>query len=390
MSNPDHTFLLSPDRCQHCHASLEEITGNCVEKRQVFELPQPKIETTEYQAIEKTCLRCGRLTRASFPEHVKGPVQFGSRVKALASYLSSLHFIPVNRICQIFKDLLGISLSPGSCMNINTQLFTELYSFEEGLKKDLLSSKVLHFDETGMRCEKKLKWIHVVASEMATFYTIHHKRGKEAMDAMGILPLFKNYAVHDHWKSYFNYPGSSHVLCNVHHLRELNFIHEEEKEEWALAMKKTLLFAYQALKKGPLSEGIIKEIHHSYNKAIQEGHSYHAKLESLAPGKRGRTKQRPGKNLLDRLEQNATSVLAFTRDSKIPFSNNQGEQDIRMVKLKQKIGGCFRMLLGGQIFCRIRSYLSTARKQNWNMLDAITDAIQGNPYHLTGPPQLVL
>ncbi|CAM0117524.1 hypothetical protein RSOCI_04155 [Rhabdochlamydiaceae symbiont of Dictyostelium giganteum] len=161
-------------------------------------------------------------------------------------------------------------------MNINTQLFTELYSFEEGLKKDLLISKVLHFDETGMRCEKKLKWIHGAASKTITLYIIHSKREKTVMNTIGILPLFKNYVVHDHSNSYFNYLGSSHVLCNVHHLRKLNFIYEEEKEEWALAMKKTLLLAHQAIKKGPLKEEVIKEIKSSYNKAVQEGHSYHA------------------------------------------------------------------------------------------------------------------
>ena len=271
-----------------------------MEKRQVFDVPQPQIEVTEHQVEEKKCPCCGGVTRASFPENVKGPMQYGERVQALIAYFAHQHFIPVARVGQILEDIFGVAISPGTCANINEKLFDHLETFESSLKAHLLAARVLHFDETGMRCEKKLQWVHVTASQMATLYMIHSKRGQEAMDQIGILPQF-------------------------------------------------------------------------------EGIEYHTRLPLLPKGKRGRQKQRDGKNLLDRLSEERECVLRFMYDFSVPFTNNQGEQDIRMAKLKQKIGGCFRAFAGGQLFCRVRSYISTARKQGWNIWDALTDALKGYP-----------
>lgn len=205
---------------------------------------------------------------------------------------------------------MEVALSPGTCANVDERLFANLEVFEAGLKAYLLATRILHFDETGMRCEKKLHWIHVTSSQMATFYTMHTKRGQEGMEVADILPRFEGIAIHDHWFPYFVYEQLKHGLCNAHHLRELIFVHEQEEEIWAKRMHDLLLLA------------------------------------------------------------NKESV---------PFTNNQGERDIRMVKLKQKIGGCFRVFRGGEMFCRIRSYISTARKQGWNIWDALADAIKGSP-----------
>jgi len=213
------------------------------EQRQVFDIPQPKINVTEHRALEKKCPCCGELTRASFPENIKGPVQYGDRVRALIAYFSHAHFIPVDRVCEIFEDIFGIALSPGTCANIDERLFANLEVFEAGLKTHLLMTRVLHFDETGMRCEKKLHWVHVASSQMATFYTIHTKRGREAMDAADVLPRFQGIAVQDHWFPYFAYKQIDHGLCNAHHLRELTFIYEQEKEEWAKRMYDLLILA---------------------------------------------------------------------------------------------------------------------------------------------------
>ena len=240
-----------------------------------------------------------------------------------------------------------------------------------------------------MRCEKKLHWVHVAASQIATLYTIHSKRGEVAMKEAGILPNYKGNGVHDHWFPYFSYAQMTHGLCNAHHLRELTFIHEEEKEEWAKQMKDLLLHIKAEVEKhkeaGKLPGDVLLLLEQSYTEILRRGLEYHAKLTPLPKGKRGRQKQRDGKNLLDRLNEKRECVLRFMYDFAVPFTNNQGEQDIRMVKLKQKIAGGFRTIRGAQIFCRIRSYISTARKQGWNIWDALTDAINGNPRLPTMP-----
>lgn len=233
------------------------------------------------------------------------------------------------------------SLPSKGCSNVDEKLFRQLDSFESSLKTYLLAAKVLHFDETGMRCEKKLRWVHVASSQLATLYTIHAKRGQEAMDEAGILPLFQGIGIHDHWFPYFTYKQITHGLCNAHHLRELTFIHEQEKEDWAKRMKDLLIFAKNEVERyqeqGALPQEILLGVEETYGQIITEGFEYHSLLPLLPKGKRGRQKQRDGKNLLDRLKERRSCVLLFMYDFSVGFTNNQGEQDIRMVKLKQKI-----------------------------------------------------
>jgi transposase len=203
VANPDHIEIHTPTNCQGCGSDFIGMHGSCVEKRQVFDVPQPQIEVTEHQVEEKKCPFCGEVTRASFPENVKGPMQYGERVQALIAYFAHQHFIPIARTGQILEDVFGVAISPGTCANIDEKLFTHLETFEASLKAYLLAARVLHFDESGMRCEKKLQWVHVTASQMATLYMIHPKRGQEAMDQIGILPQFEGIAVHaktERWK----------------------------------------------------------------------------------------------------------------------------------------------------------------------------------------------
>jgi transposase len=383
VSNPDVVVTHTPSNCTGCGSDIKNASAVVAERRQVFDIPQPKINVTEHCVEEKKCPYCGKQVRASFPENVRGPTQYGDRVRALVAYLSHQHFIPVDRVCEIFQDIFGIALAPGTCANIDEQLFANLETFESGLKGYLLAAKVLHFDETGMRCEKKLHWIHVASSQMATFYSMHIKRGQEAMDAAGILPNFQGIGIHDHWFPYFAYSQVKHGLCNAHHLRELTFIYEQKKESWAQKMFDLLILANQEVEKnieyGALPSNVLLEIEQTYSQILGEGFAYHASLPPLPTGKRGKPKQRDGKNLLDRLKEKRDCVLRFMHNFSVPFTNNHGEQDIRMVKLKQKISGCFRTFHGGEILCRVRSYISSARKQGWNIWDALADAIRGSP-----------
>lgn len=387
VSNPDKVFVHAPVTCSGCQTALGTIAGVCAEKRQVFDVPQPRVEIVEHQAEEKKCPCCGVLNRGVFPEDVRGPVQYGERVQALIAYFGHQHFVPVDRVCQILEDIFGVCVSPGTCSNVDQKLYRNLEPFEVSLKLYLIASQVLHFDESGIRCEKKLSWVHVSSSLMATCYTLHAKRGQEAMDAAGILRQFNGFAVHDHWSPYFTYSKAIHALCNAHHLRELTFIHEEAKESWAKELKDLLIFGKSEVERyaeaGALPREILYSIEDAYDQIVKRGLGHHALLPPLPAGNRGRRKQRPGKNLLDRLQEKKASVLWFLRYFAVPFTNNQGEQDIRMIKLKQKISGCFRTKAGGEIFCRIRSYLSTARKQTWNVWDALAEAIKGSPYLLT-------
>jgi transposase len=383
VKNPDVIVTHTPAGCHGCGLELGAVIGFCAEKRQIFDIPQPIVKVTEHRVEEKKCPCCGVINRAAFPENISGPVQYGQRVQALTAYFAHQHFIPVDRLCQIFEDIFGIALSPGTCSNVDEKLFNQLESFEKGLKIYLLAARILHFDETGMRCEKKLHWVHVASSQLATLYTIHAKRGQEAMDAADILPKFTGIAIHDHWFPYFTYAQATHGLCNTPHLRELTFVYEQEKEEWAKFMKDLLVLVSQKVEKcaeqGVLSGEILLQIKQAYTQIIDHGLEYHSKLPPLPQGRRGKQKQRDGKNLLDRLKERSDCILRFMYDFSVPFTNNQGEQDIRMVKLKQKISGCFRTLKGGRIFCRIRSYISTARKQGWNIWDALADAMRGFP-----------
>jgi transposase len=383
VNSPDVVVTHTPSSCTGCGSDLSSVRGTIAEQRQVFDIPQPKVNVTEHRLEEKKCPCCGRLTKASFPENIKGPVQYGDRVRALIAYFSHQHFIPVDRVCEIFEDIFGIAISPGTCANVDEQLFANLGVFEAGLKAHLLAAHVLHFDETGVRCAKKLHWVHVAASQTATFYIMHIKRGQEAIDAADILPHFQGTAVHDHWFPYFAYSQAKHGLCNAHHLRELTFIYEQKKEDWAKRMQELLIQANQKVEKnaecGALSPEILLQIEQSYSQILAEGFTYHESLPPLPTGKRGKPKQRDGKNLLDRLKEKCDCVLRFVHDFSVPFTNNQGERDIRMVKLKQKIAGCFRAFYGGEVFCRVRSYISTARKQGWNIWDSLANAIRGSP-----------
>jgi transposase len=383
VSNPDQIITHGPQACQGCGADLSQEKGTCVDQRQVFDIPPPKIEVIQHEALQKRCPQCGMQNRGNFPQGVRGLVQYGERVQGLSAYFSHQQFIPVDRLGQVFEDVFNLSLSAGTCSKIDKQLFNQLEPFEQNLTSFLLKEPVLYFDESGVRCDKKLHWTHVACTQKATLYHFHAKRGQEAIESMGILPTFKGIAVHDEWQPYFKYQQGLHALCNAHLLRELTFIHEHEKEEWAKPMKDLLLRAKKEvdkhLEKGKLPQKVINKLEETYHQIIGQGKAYHAGLPALAKGKAGKQKQRAGKNLLDRLEHKEESVLRFMKNFSVNFTNNQSEQDIRMIKVKQKVSGCFRTLEGGNTFCRIRSYLSTARKQQWNILEALTNAIRGDP-----------
>jgi transposase len=272
---------------------------------------------------------------------------------------------------------------------MSKQLAEVLLCFEEDVKKHLLNQPVLYFDESGLRCDNSLYWGHVAVNEAATLYQLNKKRGKEAMEDMGILVPYQGIAVHDEWVAYFDFKDIKHGLCNAHLLRELTHIEEKHKESWAKEMKELLIQAKQKvedyLELGALPKEELELIETRYHQIIQEGLRYHSSLPSLARAKRGRAKQRPGKNLLDRMQKRMESVLLFMKDFQVEFTNNQSEREIRRLKVKQKVSGSFRTKEGGAIYLRLCSYISTAHKQGWDILESLIDAARGSPRLLTTP-----
>lgn len=353
------------------------------------------IEVTEHRREVKICPCCQARVTAPLPAGIKGgaPAEYGPHIKSYALYLLNQHFIPPRRASEILKELFGVEISIGSLALWSSEVFHGLKNFETEVKAALEESAVVNFDETGMRCTGRLHWLHSASTARLTFFGIHCQRGTEAMHDFGILPSFRGVAVHDHWKSYFKYEDCLHSLCNAHILRELKFLEEEMGFRWAGKMRKFLLEIYEAVKraqnqdKPQLSGSTKRKFLKAYAKILKSGFRFHATHDPVfQAGARGRTQQSKGKNLLDRLNDFQTEVLRFMNDFQVPFTNNQGEQDIRMNKVKQKISGCFRSFSGAQTFCRIRSYLSTMRKQGENLLDAIRAVFQGHPLQIAAPP----
>lgn len=373
VDTPDQVVVHAPNACSCCQASLASVEGHTVDERQVFDIPKPKVLVTEHRVEKKTCPDCGNETTAAFPNGVEQPTQYGLEVKATLSYLSVYQLLPSKRIVEICDDLLGLAISEGTVFNAVQLANEKLADFEQACKEELVKAKVLHVDETGIRVKGKLHWLHTASTQELTHYHLDERRGNEAMERAGILPDFKGTLVHDFWPAYAAYTQAKHGMCCAHLLRELNGVIEREKHAWAVQMKALLQGANKIVnasdKLSPFQRATLRS---QYQRIVKRGH-WESDGSQLP-------KKTPSRQLLNRFILHEDDILRFTEDPNVPFDNNLAERDIRMVKVKQKISGTFRSVDGAKHFARIRSYISTAKKNGHKILLAMENALLGCPF----------
>ena len=359
-------------KCQ-CGRDLNEIGVERIIRKQEFELPEKLIEVIEHQIEVKKC-ECGKLHYGECD--LKGNTQYGNKLKGFMTYLNQYQYIPYERLQEMMMDYFNIPVGDGTIEASSELMYKNLEETEAFIKQELINSKVNHNDESGIRCEKKLKWGHSCSNDKYTHYSIQEKRGKEGIDAIGIMPEFKGISVHDRFSSYDKY-GCEHSLCNAHLLRELKFLTEEFHKNWSLEMSDLLRLANKWKNLGILNKENQEEISNLYDKILKSGIEEEPPPQIPKVKKRGRIAKGKSLLLFQAFQQRKDQILRFIYDEKVPFDNNQAERDIRMIKLKQKISGCFRTQHGADVFCRIRSYISTVRKQGLNVRQAIENAMTG-------------
>jgi transposase len=372
-----------PQACPQCQTRLETTSSVIGERRQVFELPSLQPVVIEHQLLQVCCPQCQRVATGQFPPEVTQPAQYGPGVKALAVYLHEYQQIPMERTQEFFTDVLHLPLSEGTLANARETCAVRLEPVETAIKQGVTQSPVGNFDESGLRVEGQTNWLHVAGTLALTYYAVHAKRGQIAMNAIGILPNFKGTAVHDALPAYLAY-GCRHGLCNAHLLRDLTAAGEITDQTWPKQIADLLLAIKAAVEQAAtagqtqLAPESIQDFCTRYQHLIDP-----ALQANPAPppvrGRQGRQSEGPLRNLLLRLKNHAPAVLAFMYDFRVPFDNNLAERDLRMAKVRQKIAGGFRSWRGAEIFCIIRGYISTMRKQGQNVLAALNSVFAGNP-----------
>ena len=380
---PDITHSIALDRCPDCGTDLRDEPVASEEKRQVFDLPPIAMEVSEHRAQCKWCPGCEKWITAPFPAEVTAPVQYGHGMQSVMSYLNIAQLLPCERTADVCQDLFGHRPSAGSVVRAVARCAEKVAPAVDRIAGVLREAKQLHADETGVRCAGKTNWIHVASNATHTLYNHSPKRGREGFEAGGVLPNYRGNLITDFWGSYDTLEQCDHSRCNAHLLRELTAF-SEDGHRWAegliaalLAMKQATDDARQRGQKY-IKPATLKPLLADYDRWISTGLKAHPEVAKLA-GKRGRAKQSKEHNLLARMDEKRDEVLRFAHDLNVPFDNNQAERDLRMIKVQQKVSGCFRSERGARMFCAIRSYLSTTRKHGLNLMDSIKSAFAGKP-----------
>ncbi|MEK5038163.1 IS66 family transposase [Sporosarcina sp. FSL K6-3457] len=384
IDQPDEIKWHKVKVCPHCETSLTDVRSEGYARRQVFDLPFPRTVVTEHRVEKKCCPHCSAHQQASFPENVIAPAQYRDGWTAWCTYLNVFHYLPLERISQLFQDLTGYRPSEATLLNRLASVSKKIEPLNIYIQEQLVKSPVLHADETGLRIEGKTQWLHVVSNSEWTLYHVHKNRGKIAIDERGCLPIYRGTLVHDCWASYFHADYSfTHALCGAHLLRECQGIIDYDHHQWATDMKNLLQEAcYHKKKWGhdgkPIENAIVLDWEQRYDRILEQGEKeWITNSKPDAPTKRGRKKKSKAANLGERLRIHKSTVLRFIRDEHVPFDNNLAERDIRMMKVKQKVSGTFRKQEGAEEFARIRGFISTLRKQNRDIFSSLTSVVHG-------------
>lgn len=389
VEQPDRLILHEPKQCRGCGASLTDCRVVACQRRQVFDLPPVKVEVIEHRAETRCCAKCGVRTKATFPQEVRGRVQYGEGVRARAIYLQKYQLLPYQRTSEAMRDLFGCSISAGALRRVGQRCSEKLINTELRIKSGLKQAEVIGADETGVRVGGKSHWIHVARTDELTHYGYDARRGKAAMEAINILPEYKGTMVRDGWYSYDQMRQCRHGLCNAHLLREMIYVGEldERQQQWTGEMIGLLLEIKEEVERerargeGQIRQQRQQEYLYRYDQVIAMANKINGPPEGEASPAGEVCKE--ARRLIRRLEQRREEVLRFMTDLRVPFDNNGTERDLRMVKLQQKIGGSFRTPEGAEEFCRIRSYISSARKQNHSLLIALERVFRDKPLVLT-------
>ena len=380
VEHPDKTVKHKPGPCDCGHVFSDEELS-VVETRQVFDLPQPKLEVTAHQLLKGKCPGCGKWHKGIAPEGVNAPVQYGYGVKTLAVLLNVDYRIPFKKIQILFSDLFGYAINESTVYSASGQCYEMLGPTEEVIKSGVVKSDATHADETGLRVAGKLHWLHTASSLLYTYLFVHEKRGKLAMDSeKSVLNRIRGWLVHDCWSGYFRFNNMKHAICGAHILRELEGLIENGQSKWAKVFHVFLMHVYEM----PFEERVKRRDH------IEDRFSLICSLGEKAeppprktPGKKGRYKRTKGRNLVERLIREKEAVLAFAFNREVPFTNNLAERDIRPAKVKQKVSNCFRTLSGAEIYARIAGFVSTARKHDRNVFSELYTTFEGHNF-ITG------
>lgn len=374
VKNPDKIIKCIPGRCS-CGHEFKNKELILSETRQVFDLPQPRLEVTEYQIHKATCPVCGLTRKGSAPEEASSPVQYGNNVKAYAVLLNVNFKLPFKKIQLLFNDLFGYSINESTVYSATRQCYTKLEESEQIIKSKIATNDVAHADETGVRVAGKLQWLHTATSLLYTYLFVHEKRGGIALKSdKSILDKITGWLVHDCWGSYFSFKKLKHAICGAHILRELEGLIENGQSKWAKVFKLFVMNIYEM----PFEERAKRRklLESRYNLICDIAEKAEPPPEK-PKGKKGKYKRTKGRNLVERLIRERDAVLAFAFNKQVPFTNNLAERDIRPVKVKQKISNCFRTFTGAEIYARIEGFVSTSRKNNRNVFFELCTTFEG-------------
>ena len=380
--DPKHTQIHPLMQCP-CGEDLSQVSAIDFERRQVFDLPPLKLECTEHRAEIKECPCCHEISTAAFPQDVNAPVQYGRNFRCLLAYLYDAHLVASRRLRQMGEEMFGYPVSEGTLQSARQEQYQALEPFEERLKEILPQEPVLHVDETGVPINKIQHWLHVICTPLLTFFSVQRLRGKAAIEAIGILPKFTGWLMHDFLSSYLSLGNCLHTFCKSHLMRELVFIFEQHHQSWAndlyqLFLEMLRYVQEQKARDAPPSEAAYKRWLERYREILRAGRL--ANPLTSEQKARKRPKQSKEQNLLDRLEAYDDFILAFLWAWEVPFTNNEAERDFRFMKTRLKISGCFRTLEGARRHARIRSYICTLRKQGLPVLEYLRRALDGRPF----------